>query len=161
MRWNNQIEAYGWIDIGFLRPSGARGSRGSMHPGLPRFAGSPGATIASALPGRPCKLPLAQAERAVATRCDCRGLPGRHVNLPTTIQPSEPGRNRKGCSPLRAYLAVSSKRCSRMTVTLMVPGYWSSSSMRRRMRRARKAASGSERLSGETMTRISRPAWIA
>jgi hypothetical protein len=65
------------------------------------------------------------------------------------------------CKATSRYFAVSSKRCSRITVTLMVPGYCSSSSMRRRMRRARKGASGSVILSGETMTRISRPAWMA
>ncbi len=64
-------------------------------------------------------------------------------------------------SALRAaarHVAVSTKRCSRMTITLIVLGYWSSSSMRWRMSEAISRASLSPTRLGATTTRTSRPA---
>src|SRR6266516_1423028 len=61
-------------------------------------------------------------------------------------------------SPLVDYLANSTMRVSRMTVTLIWPGYCSSPSMRLAISRARIWARLSSIVSGLTMIRISRPA---
>src|SRR5690606_7307005 len=60
--------------------------------------------------------------------------------------------------PHRAY---STARDSRTTVTWTWPGYSMSCSMRFAMSRASRTAEASSTLSGCTMMRISRPAWIA
>src|SRR5437660_1924208 len=59
------------------------------------------------------------------------------------------------------YLATSTARVSRITTTLMWPGYCISASMRLEMSFASWCASRSETTSARVMTRSSRPAWIA
>ena len=61
----------------------------------------------------------------------------------------------------RAYLAVSMARVSRITVTLIWPGYSRLSSIFLAMSLARRRAPRSSTSSGLTRMRISRPAWIA
>src|SRR2546428_10947931 len=61
----------------------------------------------------------------------------------------------------RAYFATSTARVSRMTTTLMCPGYCISASMRLVMSLASWWASRSETMSAFVITRSSRPAWIA
>src|SRR4051812_13490 len=62
---------------------------------------------------------------------------------------------------VRFYLANSMQRVSRMTVTRIWPGYWSSSSIFLERLRARANACSSLIFSGWTRTRSSRPAWTA
>ena len=59
------------------------------------------------------------------------------------------------------YLAYSMTRVSRSTVTLICPGYSISSSIFLATSRARFCAAVSSMSVGRTMTRTSRPAWIA
>src|SRR5207247_2068865 len=59
------------------------------------------------------------------------------------------------------YLATSTARVSRITTTLMWPGYCISASMRLEMSFASWWASRSETISARVITRSSRPAWIA
>ena len=61
----------------------------------------------------------------------------------------------------RVYLANSVARVSRMTLTLIWPGYSSSFSMRLTISLAMSTESASLTCSGLTMMRTSRPAWIA
>ena len=66
------------------------------------------------------------------------------------------------CPPgLPAYLAYSTALVSRMTLTLIWPGYSSSASIFLAMSRARRIMLSSLTTSGLTMMRISRPAWMA
>ena len=67
---------------------------------------------------------------------------------------------RAGRSP-SPYFAYSTDRVSRMTVTLIWPGYVSDSSILRTMSRARRVAERSSISSGRTRIRTSRPAWTA
>jgi hypothetical protein len=60
-----------------------------------------------------------------------------------------------------SYRAYSVARLSRMTVTRIWPGYSSSSSICLEMSKASLAAMRSSTTEGWTMTRISRPAWMA
>src|SRR5213594_3624145 len=64
-------------------------------------------------------------------------------------------------APLPVYLAMSVNRLSRMIVTLIWPGYVSSCSILRARSRDRTAHSASVIASCFTITRISRPAWMA
>jgi len=66
-----------------------------------------------------------------------------------------------GFWPGFGYLAYSTDRTSRSTVTRIWPGYSSSVSTLFRMSRASFAASSSLTFTGSTRIRISRPAWIA
>ena len=59
------------------------------------------------------------------------------------------------------YLAYSTALVSRMTLTLIWPGYSSSCSIFLAMSRARRIMLSSVTTSGLTMMRISRPAWMA
>ena len=59
------------------------------------------------------------------------------------------------------YLAMPTARLSRMTTTLTCPGYCISFSMRCAMSCARTTVAASSTCSGSTMTRTSRPAWMA
>ena len=59
------------------------------------------------------------------------------------------------------YLATSLTRLSRMTVTLIWPGYSRSLSICLEMSKASFAATRSSTSEGWTITRISRPAWMA
>src|SRR5205823_2800663 len=59
------------------------------------------------------------------------------------------------------YFAYSTARVSRMTVTLIWPGYVSVSSILRTMSRASRVAVRSSISSGRTRIRTSRPAWTA
>lgn len=71
---------------------------------------------------------------------------------------------RMWCRPfvfLKCYLAMPKLRRSRMTVTLICPGYSISDSILFAISWARVSAIRSSTRSGSTMTRISRPAWIA
>src|SRR5690606_27273264 len=60
----------------------------------------------------------------------------------------------------RGHRAIPTARVSRMTTTLIWPGYWSSSSMRRAMSSESSVARPSSTRSGVTITRTSRPAWM-
>lgn len=62
---------------------------------------------------------------------------------------------------LDAYLAYSTARVSRMTVTLICPGYSMLSSILRATSRESLAAARSSTSPGLTMSRTSRPAWMA
>jgi len=62
---------------------------------------------------------------------------------------------------LPPYLAYSTQRTSRRTVTRTSPGYSISSSIRRAMSRAILAETLSSTFSASTITRTSRPAWMA
>ena len=62
---------------------------------------------------------------------------------------------------LPGYLAYSTALVSRMTLTLIWPGYSSSCSIFLAMSRARRIMLSSVTTSGLTMMRISRPAWMA
>ena len=59
------------------------------------------------------------------------------------------------------YFAYSTALVSRMTLTLIWPGYSSSASIFLAMSRARRIMLSSVTTSGLTMMRISRPAWMA
>ena len=59
------------------------------------------------------------------------------------------------------YLAYSTALVSRMTLTLIWPGYSSSASIFLAMSRARRIMLSSVTTSGLTMMRTSRPAWMA
>jgi len=59
------------------------------------------------------------------------------------------------------YLANSTTRDSRSTVTLICPGNCNSCSIFRATSRASSVQPSSSSLAGSTMTRTSRPAWIA
>src|SRR5262249_36665333 len=61
----------------------------------------------------------------------------------------------------KGYLAYSIARDSRITVTLICPGYSSCCSISRAISCERSAASSSPISSGLTITRTSRPAWSA
>ena len=74
--------------------------------------------------------------------------------------PSEP-ESRDWCDGPASYLAYSTARVSRITTTLIWPGYWSSASMRRAISSVSDVMRTSSTSSGVTIIRISRPAWIA
>jgi hypothetical protein len=62
---------------------------------------------------------------------------------------------------VRIHRANSEARVSRITVTLIWPGYVISLSILRATSRASRVAASSFTAPGSTMTRISRPAWTA
>ena len=100
-----------------------------------------------------------------------RQAPCRTVWLPAlpgdwsggfTRLPSSTISQARVCPPgLPAYLAYSTALVSRMTLTLIWPGYSSSASIFLAMSRARRIMLSSLTTSGLTMMRISRPAWMA
>ena len=79
-----------------------------------------------------------------------------------TRLPSSTIHQARVCPPgLPAYFAYSTALVSRMTLTLIWPGYSSSASIFLAMSRARRIMLSSVTTSGLTMMRISRPAWMA
>ena len=65
------------------------------------------------------------------------------------------------CPSSRCYLATSTARLSRITITFTWPGYSSWSSISRAISCERRTAASSSTSVGSTITRISRPAWSA
>ena len=83
---------------------------------------------------------------------------GREARPPARRRAGEARRRRHGGAPL---LANSTARLSRMTVTLIWPGYSSCSSISRAISWDRRTAVSSSMSVGFTITRTSRPAWSA
>jgi len=86
------------------------------------------------------------------------GVPHRRALEDHRVSRSAQRRLLPVASPQRA---TADARVSRMTITLICPGYSSSFSMRRLTSSARTAASASETSVWLTRIRISRPAWMA
>jgi len=129
--------------------------------GPPGFGGRRGGPGPVREPRRPLS-PAGAGSAAVAPPEDEEDSGWWAEPVPVDPRPAVPERRlTQGPAGQGHYLAYSMARCSRITITLICPGYWSSSSIRLAMSRAITSAPRSSTWSGLTMTRTSRPACIA
>ena len=151
-----------------------RGHRAQDRPPRPG-GGAPGSASSRRHAISPHRIAYEEARRGAGADDACgarvsRRRRCRRTSASTLAPDGAPGRRalrewvaryRAESAPARPHFAMSTARLSRITVTLICPGYSSSRSISRAISWESIAASSSLTAPGVTITRISRPACIA